>query len=117
MDAKDFAKQYFDFWQQSMDQVMRDPQFADRMLELMQQTQQVWKHSQVIASHEPAAAKYPNPPSPFTRPTANDGDDPITIAELASRLELCEQRLAVVEALIRQQPPQYSFRDTDGISE
>jgi hypothetical protein len=86
MKPEQFATQFFDLWQQSAGQMMRDPTFSQKMLELMQQTSQLWPHAS---------------PSPV-RPTPDDGAGAKSVDELAHRLELCEQRLAAIETLIRQ---------------
>jgi hypothetical protein len=88
MKPDEFANQFFDLWQQSVGQMMRDPAFSQRMVELMQQADRFWPNG--AANQTSAANKSPD--------------------DLAYRLELCEQRLSVMETLIRQwagnpQPP------------
>jgi hypothetical protein len=96
MKPEEFAKQFFDLWQQSAGQMMRDPAFSQKMLEMMQQSGQFWQPQ----DFKPKA--YDTTPSPSMRPASHDGHGTQSVDELAHRLELCEQRLAVIEALSRQ---------------
>ena len=99
MKPEEFAKQFFDLWQQSAGQMMRDPAFSHKMFELMQQSGQFWNQAASSANNPAYGAS--NPTSAM-RPAPDDGADAKPADELAHRLELCEQRLAVIESLFRE---------------
>ncbi len=94
MKPEEFAKQFFDLWQQSVGQMMRDPGFSQKMLELMQQSGQLWQQTTPTSqAHASSSSLWPS---------SYDGTGAKPADELAHRLELCEQRLAIIETLIRQ---------------
>jgi hypothetical protein len=93
MKPEDFAKQFFDVWQQSASQLMRDPAYSQKMLEMMQQYGQLWQESQ--QSH--TAHTTDDHETPDNRPAADDGADADPTVELADRLAYSELRLAQLE--------------------
>ena len=99
MKPEEFATQFFDLWQQSAGKMMRDPAFSHKMMELMQQSGQMWNQPPFFAKE---AAYVSTNSTSSVRNGPNDGAGAKSVDELASRLELCEQRLASIESLLRQ---------------
>jgi hypothetical protein len=93
MNPEEFAKQFFDLWQHSAGQMMRDPAFSQKMLELMQQSGQFWQNAGVSSPYHSSTSA--------AGAATDDGAGAKSVDELAHRLELCEQRLAGIETLIR----------------
>ncbi len=99
MKPEDFARQFFDMWQDSFDNASKDDALHDKLLHLMEQSNLFWqadekKETQKLEILTPYDA-------PNQQPAKLNGHSEDTIQRLAERVEKCEQRIHVLEAMLR----------------
>ena len=95
MEPEDFARQFFDMWQDSFSNAMEDSTFNAKLLHLMEQSNVFWNGEQKKTN----TAETNDPP--YQQSAGPDDYRDGTVQELAERLEKCEQRIRVLEAIIR----------------
>jgi hypothetical protein len=112
MDPKDFARQFFDMWQDSFSNSLEDPHHMKNLLQKMEQSNHFWEE-EAQKTAKPAKSENglekvitrkldanPNG-APHQQPARTNDHRDGTIQKLAERIEKCEQRMEVLETIIR----------------
>jgi len=108
MKPEDFARQFFDLWQDSFSNAMGDPTFNVKLLHLMEQSNVLWNNNEKKDNqHQNKKILIETAPiqngTSYKQPTRPNDHRDGTISQLASRVEKCEQRIQVLETIIRSQ--------------
>ncbi|MDG1286396.1 MAG: hypothetical protein P8P30_02400 [Rickettsiales bacterium] len=96
MEPEDFARQFFDIWQDSFSNAMEESSLNSKLLHLMEQSNDLW-HSSTKKTETHAVSNG----TPYQQSSKPDEHSERSVQELASRLEKCEQRIHVLETIIR----------------
>lgn len=97
MEPETFARQFFDMWQDSFSNAMEDPAFNAKLLHLIEESNAFWYKDKKNNTEEAVKTNA----TPNKQPPRADDNRDVTIQKLAKRIEKCEQRIHVLEAIIR----------------
>lgn len=113
MEPEDLARRLFDMWQDSFASASQEPAFNAKLLQLVEhsrdlqarQTQEKQRYEQLYPQSGGAASKpleiVDSYDSSHQQPSRINGSGTVSVQELAGRLEECEQRIHVLETILR----------------
>ncbi len=98
MKPEDFARQFLDMWQDSLNHAMESPTYNTKLLHMLEDSNDFWGDDKKNENDNHIND------TPNQQLTQLNDDSHGSVQELASRLEKCEQRICVLEAIIRAYP-------------